>query len=103
MRLLFGWFSVRLSGVYLAMLTLAFAQIVWSIVFQWQDITGGSNGILGIWPAAPFDQLSAFFLLTLTLVVAGVLMLRRILFAPLVTLCAAAAIRHCALKPSVST
>jgi branched-chain amino acid transport system permease protein len=80
--LLFGWFSVRLSGVYLAMLTLAFAQIVWSVVFQWQQITGGSNGILGIWPSAPFDQLSAFFLLTLTLVTAGVLLLRRILFAP---------------------
>jgi branched-chain amino acid transport system permease protein len=80
--LLFGWFSVRLSGVYLAMLTLAFAQIVWSIVFQWQEITGGSNGVLGIWPSAPFDQLSVFFLLTLALVVAGVLMLRRILFAP---------------------
>ena len=30
-----GWFCVRLSGVYLAMLTLAFAQIVWSIAFQW--------------------------------------------------------------------
>ena len=36
--LLFGWFAVRLSGVYLAMLTLAFAQIVWSIVFQWQEL-----------------------------------------------------------------
>ena len=36
--LLFGWFCVRLSGVYLAMLTLAFAQIVWSIVFQWDDV-----------------------------------------------------------------
>jgi branched-chain amino acid transport system permease protein len=80
--LLFGWFSVRLSGVYLAMLTLAFSQIVWSIVFQWQEITGGSNGVLGIWPSAPFDKLSVFFLLTLALVVAGVLMLRRILFAP---------------------
>jgi len=80
--LLFGWFSVRLSGVYLAMLTLAFAQIVWSIVFQWQEITGGSKGVLGVWPSAPFDQLSVFFLLTLALVVAGVLMLRRILFAP---------------------
>ena len=28
--LLFGWFAVRLSGVYLAMLTLAFAQIAWA-------------------------------------------------------------------------
>ena len=41
--LLFGWFAVRLSGVYLAMLTLAFAQIVWSIVFQWEALTGGSQ------------------------------------------------------------
>jgi branched-chain amino acid transport system permease protein len=80
---LFGWFAVRLSGVYLAMLTLAFAQIVWSIVFQWEDVTGGSNGILGIWPSPPFDGLSAYFLLTLALVVAGVFVLRRILFAPL--------------------
>ena len=47
----FGWFCVRLSGVYLAMLTLAFAQITWSIVFQWYEVTGGDNGILGIWPS----------------------------------------------------
>ena len=80
--LLFGWFAVRLSGVYLAMLTLAFAQIVWSIVFQWQELTGGSNGMLGIWPGVPFDRLSLFFLLTLALVAAGVFLLRRILFAP---------------------
>ncbi len=80
--LLFGWFSVRLSGVYLAMLTLAFAQIVWSILFQWEDVTGGSNGILGIWPQAPFNSRPAFYLLTLALVTLGVLLLRRMLFAP---------------------
>ncbi len=80
--LLFGWFAVRLSGVYLAMLTLAFAQIVWSIVFQWEGFTGGSNGVLGIWPSAPFDRLPAYFLLALVCVVLGILLLRRILFAP---------------------
>src|SRR3954449_8189183 len=80
--LLFGWFAVRLSGVYLAMLTLAFAQIVWSILFQWEGVTGGSNGILGIWPQAPFDSRPAFYLMTLAVVVAGVLLLRRFLFAP---------------------
>jgi branched-chain amino acid transport system permease protein len=80
--LLFGWFAVRLAGVYLAMLTLAFAQIVWSILFQWEDVTGGSNGILGIWPQAPFDNRPAFYLLTLGVVVVGVLLLRHFLFAP---------------------
>jgi branched-chain amino acid transport system permease protein len=80
--LLFGWFAVRLSGVYLAMLTLAFAQIVWSILFQWEDVTGGSNGILGIWPTAPFDSRTTFYLLVLALVAGGILLLRRFLFAP---------------------
>jgi branched-chain amino acid transport system permease protein len=80
--LVFGWFAVRLSGVYLAMLTLAFAQIVWSIATQWTEVTGGSNGILGIWPTAPFDSRAAYFLLTAALVVIGVLLLRRVMFAP---------------------
>ncbi len=80
--LLFGWFAVRLSGVYLAMLTLAFAQIVWSILFQWEAVTGGSNGILGIWPQWPFDSLASYYLLTLAFVLAGMLLLRRFLFAP---------------------
>ena len=80
--LVFGWFAVRLSGVYLAMLTLAFAQIIWSIATQWTEVTGGSNGILGIWPTAPFDSRAAFFLLTAALVVIGVLLLRRVTFAP---------------------
>ncbi len=80
--LLFGWFAVRLEGVYLAMITLAFAQIVWALVFQWEDITGGSNGVIGIWPPPPFDRRGAYFLLTLALTVLGVLLLRRLLFAP---------------------
>jgi branched-chain amino acid transport system permease protein len=80
--LLFGWFAVRLSGVYLAMLTLAFAQIVWAAVFQWEGLTGGSNGIVGVWPSAPFDTRAGYFLLTLALTVAAVLLLRRLLFAP---------------------
>ena len=78
----FGWFCVRLSGVYLAMLTLAFAQIVWSITFQWDDLTGGSNGITGVWPAAWVADKQAYYYLTLALVAAGVLGLRRVLFSP---------------------
>ncbi|MBO0751899.1 MAG: ABC transporter permease, partial [Bradyrhizobiaceae bacterium] len=79
---LFGWFAVRLSGIYLAMLTFAFAQIVWSIVFEWEDVTGGSNGVLGIWPDAPFDAAWLFYLLTLAVAAAVVAALRVILFSP---------------------
>jgi branched-chain amino acid transport system permease protein len=78
----FGWFCVRLSGVYLAMLTLAFAQIGWSIVFQWDTFTGGSNGLVGVWPAAWLSSKSALYLFTLVLCGAGLIALRRILFSP---------------------
>src|SRR5215469_16763160 len=80
--LLFGWFAVRLSGVYLAMLTLAFAQIVWALVFQWEELTGGSNGVIGVWPPSPFDKPEVYFLVTLLVAVIAVLILRRVLFAP---------------------
>jgi branched-chain amino acid transport system permease protein len=63
--LVFGAFCVRLSGIYLAMLTLAFAQIVWSIAFQWDSVTGGSNGLVGIWPSSAFAAKTAYFYLTL--------------------------------------
>jgi len=78
----FGWFCVRLSGVYLAMLTLAFAQIAWSIVFQWDDVTGGSNGIVGVWPAPWLASKTAFYLLALALCAGGIWFMRRMLFAP---------------------
>ena len=78
----FGWFCVRLSGVYLAMLTLAFAQIAWSIVFQWDTFTGGSNGIVGVWPAPWLASRAAFYLLTFVLCAGAIWAMRRILFAP---------------------
>jgi branched-chain amino acid transport system permease protein len=81
--LVFGWFCVRLSGVYLAMLTLAFAQIVWSVVYQWDDVTGGSNGLLGLWPSNWLSSPVAFYYLTLVCALAGVWLLRKMLFSPL--------------------
>jgi branched-chain amino acid transport system permease protein len=80
--LVIGAFCVRLSGVYLAMLTLAFAQILWSIVYQWDSLTGGSNGISGVWPAAWLGDTSTYFYLCLGLVTLALWCLRRILFSP---------------------
>jgi len=79
---LFGWFCVRLSGVYLAMLTLAFAQIVWSIAYEWDGLTGGSNGIVGVWPSAWLAPRAAFYWLALAACAAGVWLLHRALFSP---------------------
>ncbi|HEX9327062.1 MAG TPA: branched-chain amino acid ABC transporter permease, partial [Reyranella sp.] len=78
----YGWFCVRLSGVYLAMLTLAFAQISWSIVFQWDSFTGGSNGVFGVWPSAWLAGKTAYYYLALAFCGAGIALLWRVLFSP---------------------
>ena len=79
---LFGALVVRLSGVYLAMLTLAFAQIVWATSFQWVEFTGGDNGILGVWPDAWAQPKPVFWWLALALAAGGVWVLRRMIFSP---------------------
>lgn len=80
--LVVGWFSVRLSGVYLAMLTLAFAQIAWAIVYQWDTVTGGSNGLTGVWPVSWLADKMHYYYLSLALVVLSMYLLRRGLYAP---------------------
>ena len=80
--LFFGWFCVRLSGVYLAMLTLAAAQILWGVTFQWQQFTGGDDGILGVWPAAWASSDLVFFYIAFGLCIGGILFLRRVAHSP---------------------
>ncbi|WP_137699429.1 ABC transporter permease [Marimonas lutisalis] len=80
--LFFGWFCVRLSGVYLAMLTLAAAQILWGVTFQWQDFTGGDDGILGVWPAKWASSDRVYFYIAFVLCVGGIWFLRRVAHSP---------------------
>jgi len=40
-----GAFLVRMSGTYFALLTLAFNQLIWAIVWKWRDVTGGDDGL----------------------------------------------------------
>lgn len=46
--LAFGALLVRSSGVYLAMLSLALAQVIWAGATQWVGLTGGDNGLIGL-------------------------------------------------------
>ncbi len=54
--LVFGALVVRSSGVYLAMLSLALAQMVWAGATQWVGLTGGDNGLIGLRLIAPEDR-----------------------------------------------
>ncbi len=79
---IFGFFAVQLSGVYFAMLTLAFAQIVWSIAFQWVAVTGGDNGILGVWPEKWAASPAHFYWLSAGIAALVVAVLRVVIFSP---------------------
>jgi branched-chain amino acid transport system permease protein len=91
--LLFGFFCVRLTRIYFAMLTLAFAQIVWAICFKWNEVTGGEQGM----PEIPYPNLDwmgrlpllgglrtsdHFYLVTVVLVALCLWALRRVVGSP---------------------
>ena len=82
--LLVGVVVLRSAGVYAAMLTLAFAQILWSTAIQWVDITGGDNGMLGLWSSLPAVLAGklGFYWLTLGVVAVSLFALRRAAVAP---------------------
>ncbi|HKU86085.1 MAG TPA: ABC transporter permease [Casimicrobiaceae bacterium] len=80
--LAFGALCVRLSGIYLAMLTLAFAQIVWSIALQWDAVTGGSNGITGVWPPDWLADRTRYYAVVVGIVVVALGALAVIAFTP---------------------
>lgn len=70
----FGLVLTRMSGVYLAMLSLALAQVIWAGASQWVAVTGGDNGLIGLQLIAP-EWREAFGWGLLLLVLACVAML----------------------------
>ena len=43
-----GYFAVHSRGVYMAMLTFAFAQLLYEVAIKWVAVTGGSDGLPGV-------------------------------------------------------
>jgi len=91
--LLFGFFCVRSTRIYFAMLTLAFAQIVWAVCYKWNSVTGGEQGFNNV----PYPDLAwmgklplleglrsadHYYLVALVLVGLCVLVLHRIAHSP---------------------
>jgi branched-chain amino acid transport system permease protein len=72
-----GALLVRSSGVYLAMLSLALAQVLWATASQWVAVSGGDNGLIGLQLVAE-DGRTALFALLLTLAIGSIAALRRL-------------------------
>ena len=64
----FGYFCVRLTGIYFAILTLAFGQLMYYIVFQWYSFTGGDDGLQGVVPPEILFGVNAYYYFTLVIV-----------------------------------
>jgi branched-chain amino acid transport system permease protein len=80
--LLFGVFIVRLSHTYFAMLSLAFAQIVFTVIFKWKALTGGDDGLLDVWPPGLLKSPAAYYYFTLAIVALCIVALHAIVDSP---------------------
>jgi len=80
--LIFGYFCVRLIGIYFAILTMAFGQLVFYIIFQWYDFTGGDNGIQGIPVPLLLQDPHAYYYFTLAVSIASLIVMWFIINSP---------------------
>ncbi len=56
-----GYFCVRLTGIYFAMLSLAFGELLFYIVFSWYSFTKGDDGIQGLLPPPFFQDITHYY------------------------------------------
>ncbi len=71
----FGYFCVRLTGIYFAILTLAFGQLIFYIVFQWYSFTGGDDGLQGVVPPDFLFSAYSYYYFTLIIVTAALIVM----------------------------
>jgi branched-chain amino acid transport system permease protein len=64
------------------MLSLAFAQIVFTVIFKWKSLTGGDDGLLDVWPPAYLKSPIAYYYFTLAVVGLSLLALHAIVDSP---------------------
>ena len=83
-----GWFSTRAREIYFAMLTLAFAQLLYTVAYKWRDLTGGSDGIAGVpkttlyWGGPSLAGPHAFYAVVAVTVVASLFICRAVVASP---------------------
>jgi branched-chain amino acid transport system permease protein len=82
--LILGYFCIRRTHIYFAILTLAFGQIVYLTAFKWYDFTGGDNGLIGV-PVPEWVQdptFSNYYKFVLAIVLISIYILWRIVNSP---------------------
>ena len=80
--LIVGFFCVRLRGIYFAVLTLAFGQLIFSVVFKWHKFTGGDDGIQGVFPPEFLKSPTNYYYFLLIVFLLSALVLWKIIHSP---------------------
>jgi branched-chain amino acid transport system permease protein len=80
-----GFLSIRRRGIYFAMVTLAFAQLVYYVMNEWRSLTGGENGVQGVprlLPGFAVGRSLDFYYAALPLVLLGFSIAYRVVHSP---------------------
>jgi branched-chain amino acid transport system permease protein len=85
-----GFFCVRHTEIYFAMLTLAFGMMVFSLIWNMREVTGGDDGLVGIMRtpielgvfSIPIIKPQYFYFLILFCLTLTVILIHRILNSP---------------------
>lgn len=83
-----AYLSTRATGIYFAMLTLAFAQLLYTVAYKWRDFTGGSDGIAGVpkttlfWGGPSLATPRAFYLLVAACILLSLLACQALVRSP---------------------
>ncbi|MGD9921641.1 MAG: branched-chain amino acid ABC transporter permease, partial [Pseudorhodoplanes sp.] len=80
--LVVGYFCVRLTGIYFAILTLAFGELAYYIVFSWYSFTKGDDGVQGLLPPRFFQDPVNYYYFTMLVVGAALVLMWRIVQSP---------------------
>lgn len=79
---LIGFFSVRRSGIYFAMLTFAFQMLLYTVALKATGLTGGDDGMTGLKPPGVLAKPFAYYYFALALVAPALYVLHRLVSSP---------------------
>lgn len=79
---LLGLLVIRVGGVYFTMLTLAFGQLAWQIMFKWYEFTGGDDGVQGIMLPGVLSNKIVYYYFVMILVLLSIWLLKRVAYSP---------------------
>ena len=82
----FGWISLRASGLGFLMITLALSQVLWGTAYRWVSVTDGDNGLRGLTRPAPFgmslDGATSFYYFALAVTVVAIVLMAMFVASP---------------------